>query len=125
MKTLILFILFFTLNLHAYSSNVINAYAVSIMDENFIEENVQAKRKTSKDYNGLCYSKIYIFGNYFHETPSVKIGNSIGSVYKERTIVKNGLNIGKEIIFRHLTITKGYFQVRFGNKLLDGKVFVK
>jgi hypothetical protein len=124
MKTLIL-ICFLCTVVFAYSSNVINAYAVSIMDEQFNEENVQAKRKSDKDYNGVCYSKIYIFGNYFHEKPSVRIGNSIGHIYKEKIITKNGYNIGKEIIFKHYTVTKGYFQVRFGNKLYDSKVFIK
>ncbi len=125
MKNLLLLTLLLSSSLFAYSSNVINGYAVAMLDMRMVEENIQAKRKTDKDYNGYCFSKIYLFGKLFHEKPKVKIGNSIGHIIKERLIIKNGVAIGKEYIFQHMTVTKGYLELSYSGKILDSKVFVK
>ena len=125
MKKLFLLLILISTTAFSYSSNVINGYAVSIYDKNLLEEDIRAKRKTDKDYNGECYTKIYIFGNLFHEKPRVKIGSSIGHLIKERSIVKNGQIIGKEITYKHHAVSKGYLEVYYSKKLLDTKVFVK
>ena len=125
MKKIVLPLFLLSTLLFAYSSNVINGYAVSIYDKNLIEENIQAIRKTKKNYNGLVYVKVYIFGKLFHENPKVKIGNSIGHIIKERSIVKNRKIIGKEITYKHHAVSKGYLELSYSKKILDTKVFVK
>lgn len=125
MKKLIFIPLLLSNLLFAYSSNVVNGYAVAMLDHRMVEENVQAKRKTDKDYNGYCFSKVYIFGKLFHEKPKVTIGNSQGHIIKERSIIKNGKIVGKEYIFQHMTVTKGYLKLKYSGKILDSKVFVK
>ncbi|MDX9796516.1 MAG: hypothetical protein WCY75_01360 [Sulfurimonadaceae bacterium] len=111
--------------LNAYSTKAINAYAVSIYDENFKEENIQRKQKTTQDYNGIVYTKIYAFGQFFHDKPNVQIGTSKGTLIQSNAIVKNGLLIGQEMIFKHTTVTKGYLEVYVGKKLFDRSLYVK
>jgi hypothetical protein len=111
--------------LNAYNSNAINAYAVSIYDENFKEENIQKKQKTAQDYNGIVYTKIYAFGKFFHEKPSVQIGTSKGTLIQTNNIVKNNQLIGYEMLFKHTTVTKGYLEVYVGKKLFDRSLYVK
>ena len=120
-----LIIIFFTTLLPAFTTKIINGYAVSIYDEKGIEENIQAKRKTDKDYNGICYTKVYIFGKIFDGHTKVMIGQSVGVKVKENPIFKHRLLIGKEVIFKHYGVTKGYFHVYFNNDLLDMKTFVQ
>lgn len=113
------------MQLNAYSSHVINAYAVSVYDKDMHEENIQGKRQTSKDYNGVVYSKIYVFGTLLQARVHVKIGNSIGSEIDQRAIVKNNLHIGNELIFKHSTVKSGYLEVSVDNKIFDQSLYVK
>ncbi|MDZ7819744.1 MAG: hypothetical protein U5K55_14540 [Aliarcobacter sp.] len=102
------------------------SYAIAIFDENGDGENIQHKKITSNDYNGICYSKIVIFGNFINSKVEVKIGDSLG--YYENSISiynKQKIKIGEELTFKHYNIQKGYFEVRINNKLYDTKVFVK
>lgn len=123
-KIILLLSLLFTYS-YPYSSNVINAYAVSIYDKNFKEEDIKSKRKTNKDYQNICYTKIYVLGKLFNEDIKVEIGTSRGHIFKERSIAKNGRIIGKEIIFKHYGVSKGYIKVFTSRKTFDMKVFVK
>lgn len=125
MKKIILITVSFATLLSAFTTKVVNGYAVSVYDENKIEENIQAKRTTQKDYNGICYSKIYIFGKILDGHTKVLIGKSLGHKVEEHAIHKNHLIVGKEMIFKHYGVTKGYFHVYFNNDLLDMKTFVK
>ncbi|RXJ57621.1 hypothetical protein [Candidatus Marinarcus aquaticus] len=115
----------FMYTLYAYSSKAINAYAVAVYDANMNEENIQGVRKTKKDYNGLTYTKIYAFGDFFHMQPHAQIGSSLGILVRKRPIVKNGLHIGYEMIFKHLTVRSGYLEVYIGNELFDRSLYVK
>lgn len=126
MKSLILLSVFFTLNLHSYSSNIQNAVAIGIFDKNGNGENIQHKRETKYGYDGICYSKIVVFGFLNQSKPKVIIGNSIGkqihsipvyNQYKEK--------IGEELTFKHYTIRSGQFKVYIDDKLYDSKVYVK
>lgn len=109
----------------AYSSKAINAYAVSIADESMQVENVQGVQTTQKDYNGIVYTTIYAFGEFYHAIPHVKIGSSKGHLIKKRAIVKNGLLIGYEMVFKLVTVRSGYLEVYIGNKLFDRSLYVK
>lgn len=109
----------------AFSSNAINAYAVSIFDESKQEEKVQGIQKTTHDYNGVVYTKIYAFGTFLHEQPNVNIGNSKGELVEQKPIVKNNLLIGYEMIFKHSTVKEGYLEVYIGKKLFNRSVYVK
>ncbi|GGD32131.1 hypothetical protein GCM10012288_02580 [Malaciobacter pacificus] len=125
MKYLIL-ILIITTSLFSKNVKIDKAVAVGIFDENGNGENIQHLRETKNDYNGLCYSKIVVFGNYQNQKIDVKIGKSIGHKIKSIPIYsKNKTKIGEEISFKHYNITKGYFEVKIENKLFDTKVFVK
>ena len=109
----------------AFSSNAINAYAVSIFDENKNEEKVQGIQKTTHNYNGVVYTKIYAFGTFLHDQPNVNIGNSKGELVEERPIVKNNRLIGYEMLFKHRTVQSGYVEVYIGKKLFNRSVYVK
>lgn len=109
----------------SYTTKILNGYAVSIYDEQKVEENIQSKRKTSKDYNGICYTKVYIFGKILNGNVKVMIGKSIGHKITQRAIHKNRLLVGKEVIFKHYGVSKGYFKVYFNDDLLDTKTYVK
>ncbi|MAC83497.1 MAG: hypothetical protein CL624_05120 [Arcobacter sp.] len=117
--------LFFT-NLNAYSTQIKAAHAIGIFHENGKGENIQHVRKTKDDYNGICFSKIVVFGKLNNIIPKVKIGNSLGKFIKEIPIYnKHKIKIAKEITFKHYNVTKGYIEVRVDKKLYDSKVFVK
>lgn len=125
MKYLIL-ILIITTSLFSKNVKIDKAVAVGIFDENGNGENIQHLRETKNDYNGLCYSKIVVFGNYQNQKIDVKIGNSLGYKIDSKPIYNNKkIKIGTEVTFKHFNITKGYFEVRISNKLFDTKVFVK
>lgn len=111
--------------LMGYSSHAINAYAVAIYNEFMKEEPLQGIHTTIKDYNGIVYTKIYAFGTFLHDKPHVKIGNSKGSLERENPIIKNGLIIGYEMLFKHFTVQSGYLEVYIGEKLFDRSVYVK
>lgn len=118
--------LFILTNLNAYSIQIKAAHAIGIFHENGNGENVQHVRETKDDYNGVCFTKIVVFGKLNNLIPEVKIGSSIGSFVKELPIYnKQKIKIAKEITFKHYSVTKGYIEVRINKKLYDTKVFVK
>lgn len=111
---------------NAYSTKIKTAHAIGIFHENGNGENIQHVRKTKDDYNGICYSKIVVFGKLNSIKPKVKIGNSIGTFVKAIPIYnKQKIKIAEEITFKHHSVTKGYIEVRVDKKLYDSKVFVK
>ena len=129
MKKLVLLI-FITLipfvPLFAFNSNVKAAYAIGVFDSSGNGENVQHVRTTKNDYNDICYSKIFVVGNYYNLKPVVKIGDSIGHFQSSKPIYNNRkIKIGEVLLYKHYKVTKGYFQVFYKKKLYDTKVFVK
>lgn len=122
-KTILIYLIFLIPNF-LFSQTL--SYAIGIFDENGNGENIQQKRVTSNDYNGVCYSKIVIIGNYKNEEVEVKIGNSIGHFQNSIPIFnKQKIKIADELTFKHYTITKGYFEVKINGNILDTKVYVK
>lgn len=122
-KSIFIYLLFLVPN-YLFSETL--SYAIGIFDENGIGENIQHKRITTNDYNGTCYSKIVIFGNYKNEEIIVKIGNSIGHFQNSISIYnKQKIKIGEELTFKHYTIKNGYFEIKINNKISDTKVYVK
>ncbi len=116
--------IFFTL--YANSTNIEQARAIGIFDENGNGENIQHVRKTKNDYNGTCFTKVSVFGNFYHTTPNVYIGNSKGYLQKEETIFnKNKIKIGTTLLYKHYNVTNGYIKVSIDNRIYDLKVFVK
>ena len=111
---------------NAYSTKIKTAHAIGIFHKNGNGENIQHVRKTKDDYNGICYSKIVVFGNLNGIKPKIKIGSSIGNFVKVIPIYnKQKIKIAEELTFKHYNVTKGYIEVRINNKLYDSKVFVK
>ena len=126
-KKFILVLHLFISSVFAFDSDIQASYAIGVFHENGMGENVQHKKITDQDYNGTCFSKIVIFGNYSnHSKIEVKIGNSLG-YYKSKIPIFNDfkIKIGDELTFEHYNVSKGYFQVKINNKLYDTKVFVK
>lgn len=122
-KSIFIYLLFLVPN-YLFSETL--SYAIGIFDEKGIGENIQHKRITVNDYNGTCYSKIVIFGNYKNEEIIVKIGNSIGHFQNSISIYnKQKIKIGEELTFKHYTIKNGYFEIKINNKITDTKVYVK
>ena len=110
----------------AYTAKIKTAHAIGIFHKNGTGENIQHLRKTKDDYNGICYSKIVVFGNLHNIKTSVNIGTSIGTLVKTIPIYnKQKIKIAEEQTFKHYGVTKGYIQVKVNNKLYDSKVFVK
>ena len=113
-------------NVEAYSTQIKAAHAIGIFHKNGKGENIQHVKKTKDDYNGLCFSKIIVFGKLNDIMPKVKIGNSQGSFIRTISIYnKQKIKIAQEMTFEHKKVTNGYLEVRIKNKLYDSKVFVK
>ncbi len=127
MKKFILLLSLLSLtNLFSVQSNVKAVYAIGIFDINGNGENVQNLRKTKFDYNGTCYTKIFIVGSYFNIKPTVNIKNSIGHFQSSKSIYNSRkIKIGEVLLFKHLNVKNGYITVKFKNKIYDSKVFVK
>ncbi len=120
-----IFILLF-LTFHSLYAQTIKAYAIGIFDKNGNGENIQNKRTSTHNYNNTCFSKVAIFSKTKSITPKVNIGSSIGHFIKREPIYnKQGIKIGEELLYKHYNITKGYFEVRVNNRLVDSKVFIK
>lgn len=125
MKKIVLIALL-TNSLFSNISDIKSAVAIGIFDEAGNGENIQYLRKTKNNYDGVCYSKIAVFGNLGESEIEVKIGNSIGHYEKDIPIYsKQKILIGREVTFKHYNISKGYLEVRIDNKLFDTKVFIK
>ena len=123
---IIIFMLFTSFALYASNSEIQASYAVGVFHENGNGENVQHKKITDQDYNGICFSKIVIFGEIRNKKIEVRIGNSLG--YFENSIPiynKQKIFIAEELTFKHYNVSKGYFEVKIDNKIYDTKVFVK
>lgn len=126
MKKIIYFLLLSLISLYAFNSNIQASYAIGIFDEYGNGENIQHKKTTDNDYNGTCYSKIVIFGNYLNSNIQVKIGESTGHLENSISIYnKKKIKIGEELTFKHFNVKKGYFEVKIDNKIYDSKVFIK
>ncbi|XPV68081.1 MAG: hypothetical protein ACNI25_12310 [Halarcobacter sp.] len=125
-KTIILVTLFLNSLVFAYGSKIKGIYAIGVFDQNKNGENVQHVLKTKNDYNGSCYTKIFILGVPSNITPQVKIGKSRGH-YQSRISIFNRkkIKIGEELLYKHYKVTKGYIEVKLNGKLYDTKVFVK
>ena len=121
-----LLILLLLSSLISFCSDIQASYAIGIFHENGTGENIQHKKTTDENYDGICFSKIVIFGYQSNNNINVKIGNSIGHFQNSIPIYnQNKIKIGEELTFKHFNITNGYFQIFIDNKLYDSKVFVK
>lgn len=126
MKKLLFFLLFFLSNSLASNSKIIASYAIGIFHENGKGENIQHTRETLDNYDGTCFSRIVIMGNYLNSRIEVKIGNSLGHFQNSTPVYnKQKIKIGDELTFKHYNVSKGYFEVKIDGKLYDAKVFVK
>ena len=126
MKKIILLLTFLLSTLFAYKTNVKGIYVIGIFDSGGKGENVQHLKKTKANYNGTCYTKIFLYGNSLKHKPTVKIGNSIGHYQSSKPIYsKRKIKIGEELLYKHYKVTSGLIRVTFKNKLFDSKVFVK
>ena len=126
MKKFIFLFFITSFSLFAFNSNIQASYAIGIFDEKGKGENIQHKRVTNNDYNGVCYSKIVIFGDFSNSKIEIHIGDSLGYYENSKTIYnKQKIKIGEELTFKHFNVQKGYFQVKINNKVYDTKVFVK
>ncbi len=124
MKKLLILLLLSSLT--SFCSDIQASYAIGIFHENGTGENIQHKKTTDENYDGICFSKIVIFGYQSKNNINVKIGNSIGHFQNSIPIYnQNKIKIGEELTFKHFNITNGYFQIFIDNKLYDSKVFVK
>lgn len=126
MKKFILLLIIFISPLFSYNTKVTGAYAIGIFDAGGNGENIQHVKRTKADYNGTCFTKVFIVGKSFKTKPIVKIGNSIGHFQSSKPIFsKLKIKIGEVLIFKHNRVTKGLIQVIFKNKLYDSKVYVQ
>ncbi len=123
-STILISCLFLT---SANSLDVSKAFAFAIYDENGKSENIQNINTTKYDYEGICYTKIVVFGKMLHNKKiDVLIGNSIGTLVDKKPITDiRKIVIAYEYTFKHLTVTNGLLQVKIDNKLYDSRVFVK
>jgi len=124
-KIFILFIIAFT-SVYAYKSNIKGIYAVGIFDAQGRGENIQHVRKTKNNYNGICYTKIFLYGNSFNVKPDVSIGNSVGHYVNSKPIYdKRNIKIGEELTYKHFNVQNGLIKVSLRNRIFDSKVYVK
>lgn len=125
-KVILLLTTLFLVNSFAFNSKIEGAYAIGIFDEKGNGENVQHTRITRGDYNGTCYTKVFVIGKFFKLKPKVTIGNSIGHFQSTKPIYnKSKIKIGEVMTFKHYNVSKGHIKVRIREKILDTKVFVK
>ena len=121
-----LFTLILLSKITLFCSDIQASYAIGIFHENGSGENIQHKKNSDENYDGICFSKIVIFGNQNNNKIDVKIGNSIEHFQSFIPIYnQNKIKIGEELTFKHFNITNGYFQIFIDNKLYDSKVFIK
>lgn len=126
MKNIILLITLLILPLYSFNSKVNGIYAIGVFDSGGNGENVQHVTKTKADYNGTCYTKVFVHGSILKAKPQVKIGNSIGHYQSSKPIYsKRKIKIGEVLLYKHYGVKSGLIKVTFRNKLYDSKVFVK
>ena len=123
---ILIFIFFTSFALFATNSEIQASYSVGVFHENGSGENVQHKKITDQDYNGVCFSKIVVFGEIRNKKIEVKIGKSLGYFESSIPIYNNQkIYIAEELTFKHYNVSKGYFEVKINDKIYDTKVFVK
>ncbi len=123
---ILIFIFFTSFALFATNSEIQASYSVGVFHENGSGENVQHKKITDQDYNGVCFSKIVVFGEIRNKKIEVKIGKSLGYFESSIPIYNNQkIYIAEELTFKHYNVSKGYFEVKIDDKIYDTKVFVK
>ena len=123
---ILIFIFFTSFALFATNSEIQASYSVGVFHENGSGENVQHKKITDQDYNGVCFSKIVVFGEIRNKKIEVKIGKSLGYFESSIPIYNNQkIYIAEELTFKHYNVSKGYFEVKIDGKIYDTKVFVK
>lgn len=126
MKKILLILIISSITVFAFKSNVQGIYAVGIFDSSGRGENIQHIKKTNKDYNGTCYTKIFVYGNLHKTKPEVKIGNAVGHFLSSKPIyAKNNIKIGDELLYKHYNVKKGLIRVTLRNRVYDSKVYVK
>lgn len=125
MKTIIFLISLLSIQLFAFNSEVKSAFAIGIFDSDGTGENIQHTKETKRDYNGTCYTKVYIQGRRFNMLPKVMIGSSLGHFESSEPIFKNKIQIGEVLLFKHYAVDKGILKVFFRKKLFDSRVYVK
>ena len=107
-------------------AEVTQGYAIGIFDHNGKGENIQRKRETLEDYNGLCYSKVIVLGHYGQIKPKVTIGTSIGHLIDVKPYYNNRkIKIGSVLTFKHHNVTHGYLKLSYDKKILDFKVYIR
>lgn len=123
MKNILILALF--VNICIADSRVYGAFALAIYDKNMNKEEIQNKRETTKNYQGICFSEVFI--NYTKNNPNVKvtIGNSIGHEIFSKAIYKNNIKVGKIIRFKHYAVDKGYLSVKINNQIFSKRIFIK
>ncbi|XOB62756.1 hypothetical protein ACMC56_02850 [Campylobacterota bacterium DY0563] len=125
MKNIILLILLSSIQLFAFKSDVKQIFAFTIYDEKGHGENIQNIRKTVNDYNGICFTKIFLRGSNLNIKPKVMIGNSKGKYVDSKPVYKNKIMIGKIMTYKHLGVDEGLLKIIFRKKLYDARVYVK
>ena len=125
MKKVILSILLISAHLFGFKSDVKQIFAIGVFNQNGIGENIQNVKKTKKDYNGICFTKIYLKGNNFNIKPKVMIGDSIGKFVEAKPVFNKKILIGKIITFKHTNVTNGLLKVYFRKKLFDARVYIR
>ena len=126
MKTSILFFILLLQNL-LLGSPIKAAYAIGIFDEKGNGENIQHVRHTKANYDGTCFTKVFVVGKTLqNNNVEVKIGNALGHYQSSKPIFNTqNIKIGEVLTFKHYGVTNGLIVVSKQNKIFDTKVFVK
>lgn len=125
MKKTILLIYILSFPLFAFNTDVKQVFAVAIFDKNKNSENIQHTRETKNDYNGTCYTKVYIRGNNFSIKPEVYINDSKGKYISSEPVYNKKILIGKIMTFEHKNVKQGLLKVFFRKKLMDARVYIR
>lgn len=107
------------------SSKIYNAYALTISDENGKKENIQNKRATTSDFNGICFVEIFVNSKYKTDIPKVTIDTAIGHFQSSKSVYKNKIKVGEIMLFKFYNIRKGYLKITINDKLYDTKTFIR
>jgi len=126
MKIIIFYLCLILFQINSFSDERIIARAIGIFDEKGNGENIQHVRKTKKNYNGICYTKIFVTNISKHLRPKVTINNSIGHFQSSKPIFNSEkIKIAEVILYKHYNITSGLIKVFVKNKLYDARVYIK
>lgn len=126
MKKILLSIIILINFAFAYKAEIKGIYAVGIFNEAGNGENIQHVTRTKADYNGTCFTKIFLYGTAFNTKPEVTIGDSLGYYVSSTPIYdKINIKIGEELLYKHFNVTSGLIRVTLRDRVYDSKVFVK